>query len=205
MRVRVTGRFIFSGLIAGTILVGGVFALGSVMRNGGRMHAADAAHFGGPFELVDQNGAEVTQARFSGRPLVLFFGYTHCQDICSTALADMSLWQAQLGDKAASLPFVFVTVDPERDTPAVLHDYLQNFAGHFIGLSGRVDAVKSMLGEYHIASLPVGRSDGSYDLDHTGGIFLINGDGSLAGTIASHDDLGTGLAKIRRLLLRQMS
>jgi len=203
MRTRRAERSLFWMLVTLVLVGGGAAALITLGMNGSRVHSADARNFGGAFSLVDQNGTIVTQASFRGKPLVLFFGYTHCHDVCSTALADMSVWQAELGS-TAELPFVFVTVDPQRDTPEVLRDYLRNFAGRIVALTGTPESVKTMLGAYHIVSIPVVKENPNYEVDHTATIFLIGRDGSLVDTIRSQDDQRTGLLKIRKLLSREL-
>lgn len=181
--------------------IGGV-AFAALLMNGNALRSAAVRHFGGPFSLVNQAGETVTQAAFKGKPTAIFFGYTNCQDICKTTLADMSRWQSKLGQQTG-IQFVFVTVDPARDTPEVLRKYLQNFSGHFIALSGSPERVQAMLREYHVADQHVAEAGGNYSIDHTASIFLINSDGSLAGTIGPQDTPASGLAKLRRLLSRK--
>lgn len=182
--------------------IGGV-AFAALLMNGNALRSAAVRHFGGPFSLVNQKGETVTQAAFKGKPTVIFFGYTNCQDICKTTLADMSRWQSELGSQPSGIQFVFVTVDPARDTPEVLRKYLQNFSGHFIALSGPPKRVDAMLRAYHVVDQHVAEAGGKYSIDHTASIFLINSDGSLAGTIGPQDTPASGLAKLRRLLSRK--
>lgn len=181
------------------VLACGVLAVSGLATNGARIAAA-SARFGGPFQLVDQDGHAVTDADLRGRPLVLYFGYTDCPDVCPTALAEMSEWQRQLGNEAGRARFVFVTVDPARDTPAVLRRYLASFGGRFTGLTGPPAAVARVLREYRVAAKREPGSGNAYAVDHTASIFLVRSDGSLAGTIAPQDDASAGLAALRRLL-----
>ena len=108
-----------------------------------------ASAIGGPFQLVAHNGQTVTEKDFLGRPFLVFFGYTHCPDICHTTLFEISEILRSLGPNA-NAGAMFVTVDPERDTPAVLKDYLSNFDPRIIGVSGERTALDPMLKEYRI-------------------------------------------------------
>lgn len=202
MNSRPPKRKIFLLWAACLVFATGGVAFAALLMNGNALRSAAVRHFGGPFSLVNQMGETVTQAAFKGKPTAIFFGYTNCQDICKTTLTDMSRWQSKLG-QPTGIQFVFVTVDPARDTPEVLRKYLQNFPGHFIALSGSLERVQAMLREYHVADQHVAEADGKYSIDHTASIFLINSDGSLAGTIGPQDTPASGLAKLRRLLSRK--
>lgn len=155
---------------------------------------------GGPFELIDQNGDPITEAVFRNQPSVAFFGFTYCPDICPTALSDMTVWMADLGPKAERMRFVFITVDPERDTPEVLKDYVGAFSDQIIAITGEPEAVAAMLKSYHVYSRKVPLDGGDYTMDHTASIFLLDPSGALAGTISPQEDSETAIAKLRRLV-----
>ena len=91
---------------------------------------------GGPFTLVDDTGAPVTDATFKGKPSVVYFGYTYCPEVCPTTLLDLSKWIKALGSDADKLNYVFITVDPQRDTPHVMHEYVSSFDKRIRGFSG---------------------------------------------------------------------
>ncbi len=161
--------------------------------------AADAP-LGGPFRLVDQNGEPVTEAIFRDKPSAVFFGFTHCPDICPTALSEMAVWIESLGADADRMRFVFVTVDPERDTPEALKDYLGAFSERLVGLTGEPEAVDAMLRDHHVYYKKVPLEGGDYSMDHSASIFLLNDKGGLAGTISPSEPHEAGLAKLQRLV-----
>ena len=123
-------------------------------------HPAAEAPFGAPFTLTDHNGDAVSEAIFRGRPAAVMFGFTSCPDICPTTLAEMDSWSKALGSAGKDLRFVFVSVDPERDTPAVLKDYLSAFDVPVIGITGEPQAVADMLSSHHIHHEKVSLDDG---------------------------------------------
>lgn len=128
---------------------------------------------GGPFQLVDQDGRAMTQDDLKGRPTLLFFGFTHCPDICPTTLFEVSEILRQLGPDADKVRAAFVTVDPERDTPAVLKDYLGSFDPHLMALTGSREDVERMLKSYRVYSRKV-PTDGGYTMDHTALVYLMD-------------------------------
>ncbi|HVZ04835.1 SCO family protein [Hyphomicrobium sp.] len=153
------------------------------------------------FSLIDQNGNPITNAAFEGKPRLLVFGYTSCPDICPTILSALAENATELGADAGKLTWVFITVDPEHDTPAHLKSYLAAFSPRFIGLTGKPSIVSTALDKYHVFRDRRARADGSYSIDHTSSVFLISADGHLQGTI-KEDKLGTreALMKIRHLI-----
>jgi protein SCO1/2 len=132
---------------------------------------------GGPFKLTDQNGATVTDTDLKGKPYLVFFGFTHCPDICPTTLFEVSEVMRALGPKADGARALFVTVDPERDTPKVMKDYLSSFDPHLIGLSGTPEAVEKMTKAYRVYSRKVPTKDGDYTMDHTALVYLMDKQG----------------------------
>ncbi len=136
-----------------------------------------AAAVGGPFRLEDQNGQPVTDQDMKGRPFLVFFGYTHCPDVCPTTLFDISQVLQKLGRDADRTGAIFITVDPERDTPAVLKDYLSNFDPHLRGLTGDPNAVNATLKAYRVYAKKVPLEHGDYTMDHTAMVYLMDKDG----------------------------
>lgn len=135
-----------------------------------------ASAIGGPFQLVAHNGQTVTEKDFLGRPFLAFFGYTHCPDVCHTTLFEISEILRALGPKA-NAGALFVTVDPERDTPAVLKDYLSNFDPRIIGVSGDRAAIDPVLKEYRIYAKKAADSGDDYAVDHTTVVYLMDKSG----------------------------
>lgn len=135
-----------------------------------------ASAIGGPFQLVAHNGQTVTEKDFLGRPFLVFFGYTHCPDICHTTLFEISEILRALGPKA-NVGALFVTVDPERDTPPVLKDYLSNFDPRIVGVSGERAQLDPMLKEYRIYAKKAAESGEDYAVDHTTVVYLMDKNG----------------------------
>jgi protein SCO1 len=163
----------------GAFLCGLVLVFGAIMyfgRSAVSIGPAVAA-VGGPFHLEDQNGRAVTDADMKGRPFLVFFGFTHCPDICPTSLFEMSEVMKILGKDADRTGALFITVDPERDTPAVLKNYLANFDPHVRGLTGDAAAVEATLRAYRVYAKKVPLKDGDYTMDHTAVVYLMDKDG----------------------------
>ncbi|HKN27555.1 MAG TPA: SCO family protein [Roseiarcus sp.] len=134
---------------------------------------ANQSLVGGPFALEDGSGKTVSEQTLRGRPFLVYFGYTHCPDVCPTELAHISDVLAAMGDKA--VPALFITVDPERDTPKVMQDYASSFGPHVIGLSGSPQAIGAVEKEYRVfARKGKLESDGSYSMDHSSVIYLMD-------------------------------
>lgn len=136
-----------------------------------------ASGIGGPFALVDGDGRPVTQAAFAGEPTLVFFGYTHCPDVCPTTLDSISQTLKAMGpDKPAKA--LFITLDPARDTPAVMKDYLSSFDPRIVGLTGTQDAVDAAAHAYRVYAKKVPTGDGGYSVDHTGVVYLMDKGGN---------------------------
>jgi protein SCO1 len=132
------------------------------------------AAVGGPFHLEDQDGKAVTDQDMKGKPFLVFFGFTHCPDVCPTTLFDMSRLMRQLGPDADRTGALFITVDPERDTPQVMKDYLSNFDPHLRGLTGDQTAVDAAVKAYRVYAKKVPLDGGDYTMDHTGVVYLMD-------------------------------
>jgi protein SCO1/2 len=157
-------------------------------------------NFGGPFRLTGSNGATIDSRNLAGKPFAIFFGYTHCPDVCPTTLSQVSHVLADLGDQAKYLPVLFVTVDPERDTPAVLRDYVSNFDHRIIGLSGSSAQIAEVAAAYKVFYERITTSDGAYAMNHTALVFLMGRGGELKSAISYDEDYATYLKKFRELL-----
>src|SRR5213080_3353023 len=138
--------------------------------------AAPAA-IGGPFQLTDQSGQAVTEQNLKGKPTLIFFGFTHCPDVCPTSLFEISEVLKAMGTDADRVNAWFVSVDPERDTAAAMKDYLSSFDPHLKGLTGNPEAVAKVLSAYRVYSKKVPLKDGDYTMDHTALIYLMDRDG----------------------------
>lgn len=138
---------------------------------------------GEDFSLTDSNGKTVTQVELREKPSAIFFGYTMCPDICPTTLMSMTNWIKELGPDADNINIWFITVDPERDTPEVLHDYLSNFTDKVVGISGDPAKVHELVSSFNIAAEKVPGENGDYTYDHTAAILLTKKGGQFAGVI----------------------
>lgn len=137
---------------------------------------------GGAFTLINSNGQTVTEADLRAKPAAVFFGYTHCPEICPTTLFDLQTWLRELGGSADRLNIWFITVDPERDTPQVLHEYLANMP-QITGISGDPQVVRKVANAFNIAAKKVEGDGGDYSFDHTAAVLLLNKGGRLRGMI----------------------
>lgn len=144
---------------------------------GGVSKVAQPAAIGGPFQLTDQNGKAVTDKNLKGKPTLIFFGYTHCPDVCPTSLFEMSEVLRAMGKDADKVNAVFISVDPERDTPATMKDYLSSFDPHLEGLSGDPAETAKVITSYRVYAKKVPTKDGDYTMDHTALIYLMDRDG----------------------------
>ncbi|WP_336288260.1 MULTISPECIES: SCO family protein [unclassified Bartonella] len=138
---------------------------------------------GDNFILTDSNGETVTEADIRSKPSVVFFGFTMCPEICPTTLSNLDRWLTTIGSEADKLGLWFVTVDPERDTPEVLHDYLSNFTSKIIGITGDPEKVRKMVDSFNVVAEKVPGTNGNYTYNHTAAIFLLKKGGKLAGII----------------------
>jgi protein SCO1 len=166
--------------VAGAFLCGLILVFGAVTYITGRVSSpagSAVAAVGGPFRLEDQNGKLFTDKDEKGRPFLVFFGYTHCPDICPTTLFELSEVMKKLGKDAERTGALFITVDPERDTPAVLKDYLSNFDPHLRGLTGDPAAVNAVIKEYRVYAKKVPLKGGDYTMDHTAVVYLMDKNG----------------------------
>lgn len=144
---------------------------------GGVSKVAQPAAIGGPFQLTDQNGKAVTDKSLKGKPTLIFFGYTHCPDVCPTSLFEISEVLRAMGKDADKVNAIFISVDPERDTPATMKEYLSSFDPHLEGLSGDPAETAKVVTSYRVYAKKVPTKDGDYTMDHTALIYLMDRDG----------------------------
>jgi protein SCO1/2 len=166
---------VFSAFFAGLVIFLGVFlyATGHFGGSGGPGPSA----IGGPFKLIDQNGKTITDQDLKGKPFLVFFGYTHCPDVCPTTLFEVSEMMHALGPDAGRTNALFITVDPERDTPAVMKDYLSSFDPHLRAATGDAQAIEAAEKAYRVYAKKVPTSNGDYSMDHTALVYLMDKQG----------------------------
>jgi protein SCO1/2 len=165
---------VFSAFLAGLVLCFSVVLL--VTGKGFTPIAGTPSAIGGAFSLTDQNGKTVTDKDLKGKPFLVFFGFTHCPDVCPTALFDVSEVLNKLGPDAEKVNALFITVDPERDTPEKLKDYLSSFNPRLIGLGGDPAALAAAARAYRVYYKKVPQ-DGGYTMDHTAIVYLMDKQG----------------------------
>src|SRR5207302_5390536 len=173
-------RFAVVAIVFAALLVvaaGVLLALAVRETPKGAAGSALATAIGGPFRLIDQNGKPVSDADLKGKWQLVFFGYTHCPDACPTALNEIALALDRLGAKREQVEVVFITVDPERDTPEVLKSYVASFDAPIIALTGAPEAVAQAARAYRVYYAKHPRADGEYDMDHSAVIYLMNPEG----------------------------
>ena len=174
MMDRTARPLVIVAAFAGTLVVGLVLILWAL---GGLRNVAAPAAIGGPFQLTDQSGQTVTEKNLQGRPTLIFFGFTHCPDVCPTELFEISEVLRAMGKDADRVNAYFVSVDPERDTAAAMKDYLSSFDPHLKGLTGNPEAVAKVISDYRVYTRKVPLKDGDYTMDHTALIYLMDRDG----------------------------
>ena len=166
---------IFGAFLAGLMLFSSV-----ILIVGGRNPVSmvmPSAAIGGPFQLLDQNAKPVSEQDFKGKPFLVFFGFTHCPDICPTALLEVSEILRKLGPDAERVNALFITVDPERDTPAVLKDYISSFEPQVHGLTGDTAAVAAVQKTYRVYARKIPLDGGEYTMDHSAIVYLMDKQG----------------------------
>lgn len=167
--------------------------------------ASDDVSLGGPFRLVDQTGSQRTEADFHGSYPLIYFGFTHCPDLCPRSLGTMGAAMDELSardpQKARRLALLFITVDPERDTVAVMKDYVGKFHPRLIGLTGSAQEVERVTRNYGAFYAPVPEGGGNYAMDHSGFIVLMGP----AGEYLTHFESDVRVEELVAELLRHMA
>lgn len=166
--------------------------------------AAAEGPYGVPFTLTAQNGQPISEQAFRGKPTALFFGYTHCPDVCPTTLFEMNGWMQKVDPDGTKLNAYFVTVDPERDTPEIMNQYVSNVSNRITGISGDPAKVMDMVKGFRVYAkkVPLDEKDpnGDYTMDHTASVFLLDASGRFAGTIAYQEDPDIAVKKLENLI-----
>lgn len=180
---------------AGLLLIGlgGAMGLLAVRSEG-------PAQIGGPFSLLDGDGRTVTDQQFRGRWMLVYFGYTHCPDACPTALQDMANALDLLGPRRKDVAIVFISIDPERDTPALMKDYVAAFEANIVALSGSADAVAAAARGYRVYYAKHPTKDGGYDMDHSSIIYLMDPKGQFVANFTHETPPAQIAARLKALM-----
>jgi protein SCO1/2 len=198
-----TARSVRILVISAAVLAGLFLCFGVVLVVSSRMStpvAQQIAAVGGPFKLIDQNGKAVSDQDLKGRPFLVFFGFTHCPDVCPTTLFDVSEMLRALGPDADRTRALFITVDPERDTPAVMKDYLSSFDPHLSGLTGDPAAIATVAKAYRVYYKKVPLDGGEYTMDHTAIVYLMDKEGRFVSPFSLKRGTEAAAADLRRYL-----
>ncbi len=197
-------RLVAWGAVALIALVAGALMLGELQK-AARQGASlpGAARIGGTFELTDQTGKTFSSEQLKGKPHLVFFGFTHCPDICPTTLLELTNLLESMEQKADELEVIFITVDPARDTPESLNSYLASFDPRITGLTGSSEQIKKAANLYRAVYEKVPSADGTdYTMNHTATVYLIDSTGALSSTFAWGEDIETQRKKLARLLAK---
>jgi protein SCO1/2 len=190
-------------LVIGAFAAGLLLCLGAITLIAGTnipSKAFQPAKIGGPFRLVDQNGKTVTDGDLKGKPFLVFFGFTHCPDVCPTTLFDVSEIMRSLGPDADRTAALFITVDPERDNAAALKDYLGSFDPHLRGLTGDEAALAAVAKAYRVYYKKVPLDGGDYTMDHTAIVYLMDKDGHFVSPFSLKRKPDVAAAELRKYL-----
>jgi protein SCO1/2 len=174
MMDRTTRPLVVVAAFGASLVVGLVVVLWLL---GGLRGVTAPSAIGGPFRLTDQAGQTVTEKNLQGKPTLIFFGFTHCPDVCPTSLFEISEVLRAMGKDADRVNAYFISVDPERDTAVAMKDYLSSFDPHLKGLTGDPDAVAKVVSGFRVYAKKVPLKDGDYTMDHTALIYLMDRDG----------------------------
>jgi protein SCO1/2 len=161
--------------------------------------SAGKVPIGGPFRLTNQDGKPFTDENLKGKPFVVFFGFTHCPEVCPTTLYDLTQDFEALGKDADKLQAVFITVDPARDTPDLMKTYLSSFDPRIVGLTGTEEEIAAAARAYKVYYRKV-PTDSDYTMDHSAALFLMDGKGEFYATSNFQEPEDTRRAKLRQLV-----
>jgi protein SCO1/2 len=191
-------------VIVAAFLIGalGSAALLVLGGQGPMVETTGKALIGGPFTLVDQTGRTVTDQDFRGRYMLVFFGFTHCPDVCPAELQVMSASLDELGPKADEIVPIFITLDPERDTQEAMGAFVKNFGSRFVGLTGSPEAIAAAADAYRVAYAKIYEDTRKpdYSIDHSGLVYLMGKDGEYI----TQFPYGTPAAKMTETLRRYL-
>ncbi len=199
MKINSVRALIIVGFSILTLSLIGLF-LPVILKKDLQTHYSFGAKLGVPFELIDSNGNKITESAFVGSPTILFFGFTHCPNVCPIALHRLSLLIEKLGEDQNKLNVYFITLDPERDNWKVLNNYLSVFNSRIIGITGESKKIEALTKSWGVYSKKVPLDGENYTIDHTSLIFLLKSDGNFLKTIDFEDDFELSLKEIKKLL-----
>jgi protein SCO1/2 len=189
-------RIILWIAVAITLVAGGFLLLRKPAQRP-PVQSIDLSSIGGPFTLVGSDGQPFSSAKLNGKPYAIFFGFTHCPDVCPTTLARLVKLRQQLGAGEQPFEILFVTVDPQRDGPSEVGKYAELFNSPIVGLTGSPAQIGQVKKQFGIFSEKVEQPGGDYTVNHTSTVLLFDRGGKFAGTIAPEEQDAAALAKLK--------
>lgn len=190
-------RHLVQGILAGLLVVATV--IGAMELHRRQMEDVEVV-IGGPFSMLAHDGTRVTHDDLAGRRSLVFFGFTYCPDICPTTLVQVAAWLDAVADEADLIDAYFVTVDPERDTLERMAEYVTYFSDRITGLVGTADELRQMADSYRLYYARIDLDDGTYTMDHTAAIYLMDGEGRFFDAITMTASFDEAVAKLTRLV-----
>jgi protein SCO1/2 len=194
--------FLVAAVLCGLVILAAGIFFGLAHRDTPRGAAGTllASAFGGPFRLIDQNGKTVTDADLKGKWSLVYFGFTHCPDACPTALNDIAIALDRLGPKREAVRAVFITVDPERDTPEVLKDYVASFDAPILALSGSPEEIARAAKAYRVYYAKRSEPGGDYSMDHSSVIYVMDPEGRFTASFTHQSTPEEIAERLKKLL-----
>jgi len=194
------GTLSIAALVLLAVAGGAALQFAAGKRDGDSSTAAGLPRIGGAFELADRDGRPFTDKNLLGRPFALYFGYTRCPDVCPTTLMRLATLRRSLGADGEKLQIVFVSVDPEIDTPASVAAYADLFRASIVGLTGTAEQIAGIANAYRVVYAKVPQPSGGYNIDHSTYAYLVDGSGRFADVISPLDSEVEATAKLRQLV-----
>ena len=195
-----TTRYVWAASAALAIVIISVTAI-VLMQRSSQDDGLYASLVGGAFRLKTHEGEPISDESLKGKPFAIFFGFTQCPDVCPTSMLELSNLIERLGPDANKMRYLFVSVDPERDTQQLLKEYLSNFDKRLTGIIGTTQEIDDLAKKYRVYYEKVPTS-GGYTINHTATVYLMDARGRLASTIAFGEDEDVALKKLQRLIAK---
>lgn len=195
-------RFVLWALVLVAAFAAGAIWLGNLQNRSTSLTSNTSGPIAAtkPFTLTAHTGEVFESKTLAGHPYLIFFGFTHCPDICPTTLLEVSNTLESLGEDGNRLKVLFVTIDPERDTAELLKAYLSSFDPRIVGLTGPKENIQSVANQYGIFYEKALEGSGDYSMNHTASAFLYNADGRLVSTLSFQESADTRKAKVLKLI-----
>ncbi|MDE7540969.1 SCO family protein [Gluconobacter sphaericus] len=185
------------------VLIIAVLFLGAIGMRGIFLNRASAT-LGGPYTLIDMHGHPLTERQFQGRYTLIYFGYTHCIDVCPLTLATVTQALELMGKVSHQIVPLFITVDPSRDTPEVVADYVSHFSPDIVGLTGTESQIQAVIKSFHVMArrrgTPADRMSSDYLMDHSSVLYLMDGDNRLVSVLPVDTSPQEIATRLRRLV-----